>query len=293
MKNTLHPNWITGFTDAEGCFTVGFSKDKRHRTGWHIKPNFKIKLHIRDKDLLEKIKIFFKQAGNISIKDRFVYYQVCAKNEIINIIIPHFEKHPLSTHKQNDFLLFKKIMDLINNNEHLNKEGIIKIINLKANLNKGLSKKLALCFPSIPKTNIYKYTKHIDIDYNWFAGFFSGEGCFFIEVKNLRTVSLRIFVGQHIKDKLLMNSFINLLGCGSVKYSTKELAIFSINNMKDISNKIIPLFKKYKIEGTKYLDFQDFCKAAELISKKSHLTKIGLEQIILIKTKMNKNRYLI
>jgi hypothetical protein len=39
------------------------------------------------------------------------------------------------------------------------------------------------------------------------------------------------------------------------------------------------------------LDFQDFCKVAELVNKKAHLTLKGLEEIKLIKSKMNKLRY--
>jgi hypothetical protein len=27
-NNLLHPNWITGFVDAEGCFTIKINKSK-------------------------------------------------------------------------------------------------------------------------------------------------------------------------------------------------------------------------------------------------------------------------
>jgi hypothetical protein len=31
--NKLHPNWVTGFVDAEGCFNVYLAKRKYHKSG--------------------------------------------------------------------------------------------------------------------------------------------------------------------------------------------------------------------------------------------------------------------
>ena len=40
--------------------------------------------------------------------------------------------------------------------------------------------------------------------------------------------------------------------------------------------KIIPFFKKYPIEGVKLKDFHDFCKVADMVKDKKHLTKEGI-----------------
>jgi hypothetical protein len=40
--NNLNPNFITGFCDAEGCFTLNISKDPRYTLGWSIKLVFSI-----------------------------------------------------------------------------------------------------------------------------------------------------------------------------------------------------------------------------------------------------------
>lgn len=66
---------------------------------------------------------------------------------------------------------------------------------------------------------------------------------------------------------------------------------FVIYKFSNIYDKIIPLFKKYSIQGIKFLDFQDFCQAAKLIKKKYHLTSNDLEQVRTIKAKMNIARY--
>jgi hypothetical protein len=42
------PNFITGFTDAEGCFTLSITKSNIVKSGLVIKPRFQISLHEKD-----------------------------------------------------------------------------------------------------------------------------------------------------------------------------------------------------------------------------------------------------
>jgi LAGLIDADG endonuclease len=80
-----------------------------------------------------------------------------------------------------------------------------------------------------------------------------------------------------------------VLGCGNIiKYPKRSAIVLQISNFKDTYYKMIPLFNEYNIKGVKSLDFQDFCKAAELINKKAHLTITGLKKISKIKLNMNK-----
>jgi hypothetical protein len=88
-----------------------------------------------------------------------------------------------------------------------------------------------------------------------------------------------------------MDILINTLGCGVIsKRSNQNLVVLRLTKFKDLHNKIIPLLMQYKIRGIIFLDFQDFCKAAKLIHKGTHLTKEGLEEIRKIKLGMNRNR---
>jgi hypothetical protein len=123
-------------------------------------------LHNRDKDILTEMKSFFNNCGGIYPinHNKGLLYQVRNPKDINNRIIPHFEKYPLITKKQSDFVLFKNIVELMNKGEHFKKDSLINIINLKASLNKGLSDKLKLSFPEVknidkPEVN---FTSHID-----------------------------------------------------------------------------------------------------------------------------------
>jgi hypothetical protein len=298
VKCKLNPYWVTGFVDAEGCFYVRLAKSKNHKTGWWIQACFEIGLHVRDKDLLLEIKSFFNDAGNVYIKNNnSTSYQVRSITELTNIIIPHFDKYPLISQKQSDYILFRNIIELINKNEHLTKDGITKIVNLKASLNKGLSDLLKINFPYSTKIERSKINIPTYIDPYWIAGFFSGEGCLFINIhkamdcKTGYSVKLQIRITQHIKDKLLLENISIALGCGNIKKHSKNAIVFIVSGIKNINEKIIPFFTKYDIKGIKLLDFQDFCVAAKIITEVTHITLEGLEKIRKIKSRMNKARY--
>jgi len=66
-------------------------------------------------------------------------YRVDKLKNILEVIIPHFDKYPLATQKLADFILFKEIISLMNNKEHLTLDGLNKILSYKASLNLGLS----------------------------------------------------------------------------------------------------------------------------------------------------------
>ena len=95
---------------------------------------------------------------------------------------------------------------------------------------------------------------------------------------------------QHKRDEQLLRSFIKYFGCGNVYLRAGDACDYKVSKFSDIVNIVIPLFQKYRIEGVKGKDFNDFSKVAELIKQKKHLTQEGLEQIRIIKAGMNRGR---
>jgi len=86
-----------------------------------------------------------------------------------------------------------------------------------------------------------------------------------------------------------MRSLIEEFNCGNV-VQNRETFDFIVTKFPDLENKIIPFFKKYPIHGVKTKDFEDFCRVAEMMKEKKHLTKEGVEQIKKIKAGMNSKR---
>jgi len=64
------------------------------------------------------------------------------------------------------------------------------------------------------------------------------------------------------------------------------MATFTVSKFSDLFQIIIPFFSKYPLQGSKTLDFMDFCKIVNLMQSKSHLTIEGIEQIRQIKVGM-------
>jgi predicted secreted acid phosphatase len=107
-----------------------------------------LNLNYKDKVLLENIK-YTLGVGNIfyNSNDKTYKFKVSNINDLSNVIIPHFKKYYLITQKRVDFELFSKIIEIIKNKEHLTKEGLQKIVNLKTTLNLGISDNLMKDFP--------------------------------------------------------------------------------------------------------------------------------------------------
>ena len=81
--------------------------------------------------------------------------------------------------KQVDFELLKKVVDIMNQKEHLTIEGVRKIVAIRVSMNLGLSDELRVAFPDIKPVPRPLINKNKIEDPNWLAGFISGEGCFF------------------------------------------------------------------------------------------------------------------
>lgn len=57
--SNLNPWAITGFSDAESTFIISVYKDSRRKLGWAIKLCFRINLHVKDINILNKIHAYF------------------------------------------------------------------------------------------------------------------------------------------------------------------------------------------------------------------------------------------
>ena len=147
----LNPYFLTGFTDAEGCFSISVQKTTKTKIGYRVKPIFEISLNQRDRELLNQIKAFFGNVGTIreDKSGNAVKYAVENVKDLTNVIIPFFTKYPLLTQKAVDFKLFVLILNLISKGVHLTPEGLQQIINFKASMNFGLSKLIKSEFSNI------------------------------------------------------------------------------------------------------------------------------------------------
>jgi len=139
----------------------------------------------------------------------------------------------------------------------------------------------------------------------WYiAGLIDGEGCFCINISKHKTKKLgfdpRLMfeVEMIIEDKPLLEKLQKALDCGHIyvlnyeRYGWRPHVKFAVKSHKEIKEKIIPFFKKYKLQGKKAKDFEFFCQASKIFWKKEHLTLQGINRLREIQSKMNLRRKL-
>lgn len=278
---------------------------KKNKTGLQVNPVFSIHLHSKDLSLLESIKDYFG-VGIVSLEKntKSASYKILSVTNLINVIIPHFEKYPLISQKQADYLLWKEAIQILANKEHLNQKGIEKILAIRSSLNLGLSPSLKTRFPNIipvapPKVVIQNIPNPV-----WILGFTEGEGCFLINkqsapqkgnTKKLEfTFWLEFSITLHNRDQALLEQIRVNLGCGNVYpkrvATNKKYFSYRIARFDDISTKIIPFFQKYPLIGDKNKNFQDWCLAADILKRKEHFTEAGMVKLTNLKENMNKGR---
>ena len=181
--------------------------------------------------------------------------------------------------------------------EHLTYEGLKAIINIRASINRGLTPALKEAFPDYVPVHrpLVDAQKLLPIHPYWIAGFASGDGSFMIKLRVNNAYSAGGHVGlafvltQHSRDLSLIKCLADYFDSGQF-YTYKDYAEFKCRGFKEIYERILPFFLKYPIIGVKSKDFEDWAKVAEIINSKAHLTKEGLEQIQVIKARMNRSR---
>lgn len=287
----IKPWFVTGFTDAEGCFFIKVTKSKG-KLPWRVNVTFLLVLHLKDRALLESIQAFFGGIGSITISGNTVRYEVSSVTDLLNVIIPHFEKYPLCTQKHADFLLWKQAVRLMALKQHLTLAGLLLILGLRANLNLGFDVSNIDGCIAIPRPDV---TLPETLNPNWVAGFTSGDGGFFARVTDAKDYKIgsrtRVTyeVVQDIRDINLMAMLVTFFGCGAI-YQSGTMVKFSVARFDDIISIIVPFFKVYPIFGVKYLNFLDWCRIRELIRDKKHLTVEGLREIKFLIGQMNNSR---
>jgi hypothetical protein len=204
-REKLDPWFITGFSDAESSFFISIYKDDKSKLKWRVTPCFSIHIHIKDIELLHKIKNTFGVGKVRKNSNTTALFRVDNIKEL-PVIINHFKNFPLISTKYTDFLLFVRCFDLIKNKQHLRKEGLEQIVSLRYNLNKGITDEVKNFFPYIIQTAKPEYLfKGIPNPF-WISGFVSGDSTFSVSIEKSNNKighRVRLIFGTclHIKDK--------------------------------------------------------------------------------------------
>ena len=175
QERLVSPDWIVGFTDGEGCFSVGFVKQpdipdpkrpfgrrKGYRAGYQVSVEYTVMQGERSRFILQKLRNFFG-IGNIYVnrrhdnhKGNLYRYSVSRRAELRDIVIPFFKRSPLQTAKRKDFEHFVRVVELMERGVHKTKIGVARIARIAQRMNHGKSRESLIRIlndqtPSSPK----------------------------------------------------------------------------------------------------------------------------------------------
>lgn len=139
---TLQNAWLSGFTDAEGCFNVSITANSRYTLGHVIKMRYI--LDQKDSVILNKVYELFG-FGKVALRSgtEDVYRYTVTGFKALNDVIAYFKLFPLQTKKALSFEKWLIIHNQVSNKLHLTDEGLsqIRTIQKQINLNNSITNK--------------------------------------------------------------------------------------------------------------------------------------------------------
>jgi hypothetical protein len=134
--------WVVGFVDGEGCFSIAVVRNNGCRLGWQVQHEFSVTQAAPSRSALEELIGFFG-CGSIIESNRsdnhrypLMRYSVKARAPLVERIIPFFEEHPLITSKKADFQAFKIVISMMESGAHLTQVGLREIAGITETMNR-------------------------------------------------------------------------------------------------------------------------------------------------------------
>lgn len=264
-KNENIKSYLAGLFEGDGHIWISKNNSKKKHN-----PRFCITFNIKNEPLAKKL-LYIIQYGFIRYKPKdnacvLVVSQVKGLKLIIEYINGEFRTPKI--------VQLYNLIDWINHNHSSNIEKLpLKI----GNINKD----------------------------SWLAGFIDADGSFSIqyykkEDGTKRKISCRLRIEQRMSDPITNNSYFNILtdisrflNCNlktRKQASTKrEYFILTACSRKSLPL-IINYFKTFSLYTSKYLDYKDWEKAANLILENNHYSDKGIITLINLKNNMNLKR---
>jgi LAGLIDADG DNA endonuclease family protein len=136
-SQVLPPNYVAGFIDGEGSFSVSVNRQVTTRSGIEVRPEFEMELRADDRDILERILVTIG-CGKVydCSYERYGWYphskyKISSTRELAETFIPFLDRHPLQAKKAQQYVFFREIVLAVRQKEHLTDVGFNRILALR------------------------------------------------------------------------------------------------------------------------------------------------------------------
>jgi hypothetical protein len=132
---------------------------------------------------------------------------------------------------------------------------------------------------------------------SFLAGFALGEASFMIVCRSRRDygrkwkLSAAFNVSQ--KDPVPLELFRETLGCGSMRRAGNGGWYWEVNDLREISDRVVPFFERFRLVGAKAEDFERFRDAVALLARGalSDADYVGVLKLRELMNRGGKRRY--
>jgi hypothetical protein len=113
-------HWLAGFTDGEGCFCLPYTRNRKRTDAYTPSARFTINLRADDAVILYTIQSYWRK-GRVSVNplidkrnpNPHIVFHVHGMRDLLNTVVPHFERFPLRAKKARDFAIWKQAVALL------------------------------------------------------------------------------------------------------------------------------------------------------------------------------------
>ena len=235
--------------------------------------------------------------GKVYNNRQNVIFVVKSIDEIIEVLLPLFDKYPLKGSKLVGYNIFKTVALMIKEKKHLTLEGLIQILNLSYFMNKETSlrtdeskeilvNKLIEKYGELPTVldivlanNITNNKEPLTLEF--VRGLIDGDGSFNVSfVTTRRRINVNFTVVCELSSISVLNDLVDFFSCGTVYKLQSNAARYQVQNVEDMLDKIYPKLKDIKFNTIKQNHFEKTIKVAELIKNNGYKTDEGLKTIV-------------
>nr|YP_010721300.1 LAGLIDADG homing endonuclease [Cyathus jiayuguanensis]WDS46494.1 LAGLIDADG homing endonuclease [Cyathus jiayuguanensis] len=245
-NNEIFYQWLVGFTDGDGTFSIVNQNNK-----WSL--TYKLSQNTYNLRVLHFIKKQLK-VGSIYIETggKQGHYRIRDLTTLESVIFPIFDKYPLLTTKQFNYMKFKEAYKILSNSSlsKLEKDNLInKIVSSKPTEN------YISPIWSIVNNEITDFkTASTVMSKPWLVGFTEAEGSFYLVKKSDKRLVHGFEITQKL-DKIVLTAIKYLLGIKTTVKITKS-GTFSLvtTNSRAIEN--IIKYLKNTMKGMKSVEYR-------------------------------------
>ena len=148
QERLIDLGWVIGFVDGEGCFSLCPVRQrdrlgrKGYKTGIQVQHEFVVTQGARSVGCLYELQQFFGVGQVVpnnrtdNHRDVMYRYVVRKRADLLEKVIPFFQRYPLRTSKRSDFECFAECVAAMNEGKHQSRHGLADILERAQTMNR-------------------------------------------------------------------------------------------------------------------------------------------------------------